>query len=473
MARQLGMTALPTKSREWRVSSRYDLDRVIGAGSYGTVCQAYDREKERHVAIKRLQDLFDNRVICKRLLRELAILSRLQHRNVVQLFDILQPDDLDAFDELYFAMEICDSDLKNLFTVNCSLVPLQVNTMLYHLLAGLKYLHSAGVYHRDLKPANCLVNQDCLVKICDFGLACTANDPTSPMADSPESGVAPGAPVKRVMTKKVVSRWYRAPELILVQDTYAETIDVWSAGCIFAEMLQMLEGTQPSERFPLFPGETCYPLSPHCEHLGDYKYHSSGDFEQLNVIFNVIGSPSDEDVAQLEDEGVKRYVQTFSKREGTGLYRRFPHVEQASVELLHTFLMFDPKKRISVDLALSSQIFSRVREEPDSPALQPAPERIALAFEGDADLDREKLRGNFVEILRKYHPQLVADVGPVDSGLGVAGCARQRGTADPPAASVDSKQAALRFFVLRSARIRTSALPGAGMAVVQVILVLV
>lgn len=351
------------------------------------------------------------------------ILSRLDHRNVVRLLDIAQPTDAKSFNELYYAMEICDSDLKKLFRLECSLLPVQVNTMFYHLLAGLKYIHSAGVYHRDLKPANCLVNRDCLVKICDFGLACTADVVSSPLGE--RHGVAPGARLtRRVMTKRVVTRWYRAPELILVQGNYTEAIDVWSAGCIFAEMLQMLEGTSPESRYPLFPGSTCYPLSPHNEHLGDYQFHSTGDFEQLNVILNVLGSPTDDDVAKLEDEGVRRYVRCFKTREGTGLQQRFPSIPHASVELLQKMLAFNPDKRISVDLALSSTVFAGLLEDSTAEVMQPAQERIALDFEGEGDLDEPTLRKHFVEIVEQYHPcceETPKDAVPVESDVKIAG----------------------------------------------------
>lgn len=408
-----------TAAKEWQITSRYAVDGILGSGSYGMVYQAFDRDKERMVAIKRLQNLFGDRTICKRLLRELSILSRLDHRNVVRLWDIVQPADPNSFDEIYYAMEICDTDLKQLFELDCNLLPVQINSMFSHLLAGLRYIHSAQVYHRDLKPANCLVNKDCLVKICDFGLACTADIVTPRKADAEPQGEAPGQPLaRRVMTKKVVTRWYRAPELILMQDNYTEAIDVWSAGCIYAEMLQMMEGTV--RRCPLFPGKTCYPLSPHREHLGDHQYHSSGDFEQLNIIFNVLGTPAEEDIAQLADSGVKRYARSFKTREGTGLYQILPAASQESLELLGKMLMFNPEKRITVAEALSSGIFSTT---PEDPSTEIAPTRITLDFEDDNNLDESRLRSHFLRMVEQYHPQSSpepADLQPDDSDVQIA-----------------------------------------------------
>ncbi|CAE7391602.1 MPK7, partial [Symbiodinium natans] len=196
----------------------------------------------------------------------------------VQIYDIVAPSNIHTFDELYMVMEICDSDLKKLCRTDVTLTPLHINTLLYNLLVGLKYLHSAGIYHRDLKPANCLVNQDCSVKICDFGLsrAIEAAEqphlhalPNTPRGEGDHDAV-PGVPhtqrLKRNLTGHVVTRWYRAPELILLQENYTEAIDIWSVGCIYAELLGMLEGTRTQDRGPLFPGSSCFPLSPDHKH---------------------------------------------------------------------------------------------------------------------------------------------------------------------------------------------------------------
>merc|ERR1719262_1874251 len=102
--------------------------------------------------------------------------------------------------------------------------------------------------------------------------------------------------LKRHLTGHVVTRWYRAPELILLQDNYTAAIDVWSVGCIYAELLGMLEGTRYEDRGPLFPGASCFPLSPDREHKNDYKFHTRGKHDQLNMIFSLLGTPSDEEI---------------------------------------------------------------------------------------------------------------------------------------------------------------------------------
>merc|ERR1719215_1795577 len=103
---------------------------------------------------------------------------------------------------------------------------------------------------------------------------------------------------KRHLTEHVVTRWYRAPELCLLQGNYTAAIDVWSVGCIYAELLGLLEGTKYENRAPLFPGHTCFPLSPHEAHKNDTKYYTKGTRDQLSMICNLIGTPSEEDIKQ-------------------------------------------------------------------------------------------------------------------------------------------------------------------------------
>jgi len=300
-------------------------------------------------------------------------------------------------------MEICDSDLKKLCRTDVTLTPLHINTLLYNLLVGVNYLHSAGIYHRDLKPANCLVNQDCSVKICDFGLSRAIGEDQPRMQAPGESRLSPGSGLKRHLTGHVVTRWYRAPELILLQENYTEAIDIWSVGCIYAELLGMLEGTRTEDRGPLFPGSSCFPLSPDHKHKTDYRYHSRGNHDQLNMIFNLLGTPPEIEVEQLERDDAKRYIQCFSKREGEGIRSRFPHVEADSADILSKMLRFSPWERLRVAQALGHQLLSDIRV--------PQKETVAnavlnLDFEKEPDLDESLLRKYFYKEIRKYHSEV-------------------------------------------------------------------
>lgn len=398
----------------WKIPARYEVKELIGTGSYGSVCEATDHDMKRPVAIKRIAHMFEDLIDCKRILREIAILSKLKHEHVVQIYDIVAPSSMATFDELYIVMEICDSDLKKLCRTDVMLTPLHINTLLYNLLVGLKYLHSAGIYHRDLKPANCLVNQDCSVKICDFGLSRAIGEeqphlqqlPNTPRGDGQEDAV-PGVPhtqrLKRHLTGHVVTRWYRAPELILLQENYTEAIDVWSVGCIYAELLGMLEGTRTQDRGPLFPGSSCFPLSPDHKHKTDYKFHTRGKHDQLNMIFNLLGTPSDEDIEQLEREDAKKYICCFAKREGDGLRAKFPKVEADSIDILDKMLRFNARQRVKVPQALEHRLFTEVR---DAAKETTASSMVTLHFEKEPDLDERLLRKYFCQEIRLYHPEV-------------------------------------------------------------------
>ena len=145
----------------WSIPERYELTRVLGVGTYGRVCEAIDKAKDCKVAVKCLRRMFDDLEDGRRMLREVAILARVQHPNIVRMHSIYHPDAIETFDELYIFMERCDSDLKRLFKIKQELSKSHVLTLFADLLTGLKFLHSAGIYHRDLTPANCLCNQNC------------------------------------------------------------------------------------------------------------------------------------------------------------------------------------------------------------------------------------------------------------------------------------------------------------------------
>lgn len=355
--------------------------------------------------------MFDDLVDCKRILREVAILTRLDHPHIVRIYDLVEPPSLKTFDELYIVMQICDSDLKKLIRTDVTLSPLHIDTVLYNLLVGLKYLHSAGIYHRDLKPANCLVNQDCSVCICDFGLSRAVNaEREAPLPNTPrEEGaqgevqgpiVAPTGRAKRTMTRHVVTRWYRAPELILLQDDYDYAIDVWSVGCIYGELLQMLEGTSLEDRGPLFPGSSCFPLSPDRRHRHDARFHTKGSTDQLNVIFDILGTPPEEDICQLQRDDAKKHIRACPRREGKGIAARLPGAPPASLELLQQMLQFAPRRRVTVEGALGHALLAALREPGKETT---AAELVTLEFDKESDLSDSVLRRYFGEEIRKFH----------------------------------------------------------------------
>eukprot|EP01067_Filipodium_phascolosomae_P006332 Filipodium_phascolosomae@DN4591_c0_g1_i1.p1 len=425
---------IPRPHSDWAIPDRYEIRHLIGSGSYGHVCEAYDKVTKRVVAIKRIHRVFEDLVDCKRILREIALLNRMNHDHIVELLDIVVPKRLESFDEIYLVLEIADSDLKKLFRTPVFLSELHIKTLLYNLLIGVKYIHSTGIYHRDLKPANCLVNQDCSVKVCDFGLARTVEQSETGQSleilagkDSDEiMGVPSTQNQKKQLTGHVVTRWYRAPELILLQQDYSAAIDMWSVGCIFAELTNMLKENVEfhADRGPLFPGSSCFPLSPDQKHATDYKFHTRGNRDQLNMIFNVIGTPHDEDIEMLDKEDAKRYIRIFQPREGTDIALKFKGSSPEAREILKKMLVFNPNKRISVEAALDHPLFADIRSRELEKAAQ-APAKITLPFDDSKHMTEAQLRRAFIVEIQRFHPEVAIPEGlnarAAQRGLGKRG----------------------------------------------------
>ena len=156
---------------DWEVGSDYTCERLLGTGSYGKVALATRKSTGQKVAIKRMENIFEDETDCKRILREVTLMRKLKHPFVVELVELLYPAKPQTFDTLYVVMEFAESDLKKIIKSNINLEMQHTQHIIYNLLCAVKYLHESNVLHRDLKPANVLVNEDCTVKLCDYGLA--------------------------------------------------------------------------------------------------------------------------------------------------------------------------------------------------------------------------------------------------------------------------------------------------------------
>uniref|UniRef100_A0A672PQY9 mitogen-activated protein kinase n=1 Tax=Sinocyclocheilus grahami TaxID=75366 RepID=A0A672PQY9_SINGR len=292
----------------WEVLERYRDLKQVGTGAYGTVC-LYNRTK---VAIKKLHRPFQSDLFAKRAYRELRLLKHMKHDNVIGLLDVFTADlSLDRFHDFYLVMPFMGTDLGKLMKTE-RLSEDRVQYLVYQMLRGLKYIHAAGIIHRDLKPGNLAINEECELKILDFGLA--------RQADSE-------------MTGYVVTRWYRAPEVILSWMHYTQTVDIWSVGCIMAEMLLGK---------PLFKGN---------DHL-----------DQLMEIMKITGTPTKEFTAKLQSEDARHYITklpTFRKKD---LRTLLPNVNPQAIHVLDSMLLLDPESRITAAEGLTLPFFSEFRE---------------------------------------------------------------------------------------------------------------
>lgn len=303
-AKDVKRRAFMINSCKFVIDAKYEPIKPIGRGAYGVVCSARDKTNDRKVAIKKITDAFEDLIDAKRILREAKLLRHFDHENVCGLRDMMNPPLEEPFNDIYIVLDLMDTDLERIICSNNDLTDHHVQYFIYQVLRGLKYIHSANVIHRDLKPSNLLLNADCDLKICDFGLARGVKDDVD-------------------LTKYVVTRWYRAPELLCSCVDYNEKIDVWSVGCILAELLG---------RTPLWPGE-------------DY-------IKQMDLIFTSIGTPTEEDVEFISNDKAYQYIKRLKKKEKVPWSRKFPHASAAALDLLDKMLQFNPHKRISVEEAL-------------------------------------------------------------------------------------------------------------------------
>ncbi|CEL02952.1 mitogen-activated protein kinase mpkC [Aspergillus pseudodeflectus] len=314
----------------FETTSRYANLQPVGLGTAGIVCSAYDLISEQAVAVKKMMKPFDSTAIAKRTYREVKLLKHLRHDNLINMSDIF----ISPLEDVYLVTELLGTDLHRLLSAK----PLEgkfVQYFTYQILRGLKYIHSAGVIHRDLKPGNILINENCDLKICDFGLA---------RLQEPQ------------MTGYVSTRYYRAPEIMLTWQRYGKKVDMWSVGCIVAEMLLGR---------PLFPGT---------DHIN-----------QFYLITELLGNPPDEVIERITTKNTRRMMQSLQKFKPKPLREVFPAADDEAINLLEKLLVFDPDQRYSAEQGLKHPYMAPYHDPMDEPV---ATEKFDWSF-NDAELPKE------------------------------------------------------------------------------------
>jgi len=344
----------------FEVTKNYKLIKPIGQGAYGVVISALDQTTRKKVAIKKVTRAFEDTIDAKRILRELCLLRHFDHENIVSVMDICRPLSVASFEDVYIVSELMETDLHRVIYSKQNLTDEHVQYFLYQLLRGLKYMHSANVLHRDLKPSNLLVNANCDLKICDFGLSRGMEQED---AEHDED-----------MTEYVVTRWYRAPEIMLAVKTYGPPVDMWAVGCIFGELMG---------RKPLFPGN-------------DYIH-------QLRIIQDVVGKPSEEELGFITSDKAKRFMEKQRVKEKVPwdkVYPKYvtvqpgPPVCDEAFDLLDKMLQFDPRKRLSVEDALRHPYLKTLHHEDDEPVCE---KPFKFDFKKD-DLTKSRLQEKMYEV---------------------------------------------------------------------------
>ncbi|KAH7445411.1 hypothetical protein KP509_01G007600 [Ceratopteris richardii] len=358
------------RGRLWNVGPRYILHEHVGGGSYGDVCRATDLETHQTVALKRVPDVLCCPLLAKRVLREVCIMRRLSHPHVILLTDVFTYPSLESQDglDLYIATEFADGgDIYHLKTpVSIS----DVKLLLWQLLAGVKYLHSCRVWHRDIKSENILLRSGLHVKICDFGLSRSAEEDKLGFEVAQISVNGKTKPANKALTrqytKMVVTPSYRAPEVIMSRGQYNSTIDIWSIGCIFWELLMRSINRQNRGVLanPLF-GVCGEPITPEAgEKYAKDAYSPLA--EQLDVIFDVIGTPCWKDIEGIPSQSWRAYLMGLPGRAGNLTKNLIGRVDDDAIDLLTRMLAFDPARRCTAEEALSHAYFKSMNMPADS-----------------------------------------------------------------------------------------------------------
>ncbi|CAL0329728.1 unnamed protein product [Lupinus luteus] len=289
----------------------------IDEGTYGVVYRARDKKSGEIVALKKVKMEKEREGFPLTSLREINILLSFHHRSIVDVKEVVVGSSLDS---IFMVMEYMEHDLKGLMeSIKQPFSQSEVKCLMIQLLEGVKYLHENWVLHRDLKTSNLLLNNRGELKICDFGLARQYGSPLKPY------------------TQLVVTLWYRAPELLLGEKQYSTAIDMWSLGCIMAELLS---------KEPIFNGRT--------------------EFDQLDKIFRILGTPNESiwpgfsKLPGVKVNFVKHQYNLLRKKFPATSFTGSPVLSDSGFDLLNKLLTYDPEKRITAEAALNHEWFREV-----------------------------------------------------------------------------------------------------------------
>ncbi|CAM9416099.1 unnamed protein product [Ectocarpus sp. 13 AM-2016] len=356
---------------------RYDLIKPYG----GRGVRALDRQSNKKVLISKYRGAFDDLAEAKGIARDICIMRNLDHENILKVVDVLPPPSVEDFDDVYIVSELMETDLHRVIYSRQHLTNEHTQYFLYQILCAVKYIHSASLVHQGLRPSRVMLNANCDLKISDFELSRGAQS---------EHNTA-GLP----FLSEIMTQWYCAPEILLAAQVYDESVDLWSAGCIFAEMLR---------RRPLFVG---------LDHIG-----------VLTGISSLIGKPTEPDLWFVTNPRAKRCMLVLPDSPPSNLGVEFPTASSDAVDLLSRMLVLDPNERISAEEALEHPYLAELHDVSSEPTAEiPVDIKPIEAVE----LTKHNLRSLILEDVLHFHPECEDLIQPT---LAVAGAAAAKSVPD-------------------------------------------
>lgn len=342
---------------EFEVPRKYTLLKILGMGAYGIACSCLNEETQEKVSIKKCREVFRDLDDGRRVLREVAMMRFFRHENLLHVMDILPPmKGYNEFRDVYIVTPLKDVDMNVVLRSRQVLEETHVRYFIYQILRGLKYLHSAGVAHRDLKPANLVTDISCELKIIDFGLSRSVTIPHHDLTDY------------------VITRWYRPPELLLENSYYDTAVDIWSVGCIMAEMYN---------RKPVLPGRNT--------------------IDQLRLICTHIGKPPRDMVESAE--ALEKLNQLPDGELDMG--KLVPGLTSADgIDFLSQMWELDPRKRPSAAELLRHPFMAPLHDEVDEPV---CPTSFAWPYEMQ-EMSLDSLRRAFWDEICSFNPHLASQI---------------------------------------------------------------